>query len=130
MARRRTMLGPAKPLAETGRRVRRSRVVLTPRCWRQVCGGAQTQPGLDVPYSQTTVTTKPGRRGEHEVSRKTIACGNAGFFRWTCGDYARVFVLFHTRGCGCIGRPAFPTPSFFSGRTLPAQLGPIPPREC
>jgi hypothetical protein len=23
------------------------------------------------------------------------------------------FVLFRTRGCGCIGRPAFPTPSFF-----------------
>src|SRR6266446_936228 len=58
MARRRTMLGPAKPLAETGCCVRRSRVVLTPRCWRQVCGGAQTQPGLDVPYSQTTVTNK------------------------------------------------------------------------
>ncbi len=41
---------------------------------------------------------------------KTIACGNAGLFRWTCGDYARVLCFFRTRGCGCIGRPAFPTP--------------------
>ena len=130
MARRRTMLGPAKPLAETGCRVRRSRVVLTPRCWRQVLRRCANPTGSGVPYSQTTVTTKPGRRGEREISRKTIACGNAGFFRWTCGDYARVFVFIHTRGCGCIGRPAFPTPSLFSGRTLHAQLGQIPPREC
>src|SRR5205809_299436 len=27
------------------------------------------------------------------------------------------FVLFRTRGCGCIGHPAFPAPSDFSGRT-------------
>src|SRR5216683_2964699 len=25
------------------------------------------------------------------------------------------FVLFRTRGCGCIGHPAFPTPSVFLG---------------
>src|SRR6266566_1867828 len=115
MARRRTMLGPAKPLAETGCRVRRSRVVLTPRCWRQVCGGAQTQPGLDVPYSQTTVTTKPGRRGEREVSRKTIARGMPGLLRCTCGDYARVLISFRTRGCGCSWHPAFPAPSVYRG---------------
>src|SRR5215212_4242200 len=27
------------------------------------------------------------------------------------GDYARVLSIFCTRGCGCIVRPAFPTPS-------------------
>src|SRR5260370_19452379 len=37
------------------------------------------------------------------------------------------FVLFCTRGCGCIGHPAFPTPSF--GRTILAQLGRIAPRD-
>src|SRR6267142_4032369 len=31
--------------------VRRSRVVLTPRRWRQVCGVASAQPGLDKTYS-------------------------------------------------------------------------------
>src|SRR5882724_10391791 len=28
--------------------------------------------------AQATVSNKPGHRGEREVSRKTIACGNAG----------------------------------------------------
>src|SRR5258708_1153485 len=28
-----------------------------------------------------TVAKEPGHRGEHEISRKTIACGNAGLFR-------------------------------------------------
>jgi hypothetical protein len=35
---------------------------------------------------------------------------------------------FCTRGCGCIGHPAFPTPSV--GRDIHAQLGRIAPREC
>jgi hypothetical protein len=33
-----------------------------------------------------TVAKEPGHRGEHEVTVKTIACGNAGLFRWTRGD--------------------------------------------
>src|ERR1700694_4307449 len=44
--------------------------------------------------AQTTVTKKPDHRGEHEVVVKTIACGNAGRFRWTCGDCARVLISF------------------------------------
>jgi hypothetical protein len=36
--------------------------------------------------------------------------------------------LFCTRGCGCIGRPAFPTP--LVGRKINAQLGRFTPREC
>src|SRR2546421_3479086 len=35
---------------------------------------------------------------------------------------------FRTRGCGCIGHPAFPTPSV--GRKIHAQPGRIAPREC
>src|SRR6266404_5821646 len=65
--------------------------------------------------AQATVTTKPGHRGEHEVSRKTIAQGRPGLPRCTCGDYARVLYLFRTRGCGCIGHPAFPAPSDYRG---------------
>jgi hypothetical protein len=42
---------------------------------------------------------------------KTIACGNAGCFRCTrC--YSCAFYHYHcTRDRGCIGHPAFPTPS-------------------
>src|SRR5712671_1431563 len=47
--------------------------------------------------AQATVSNKPGRRGEREVSRKTIARGMPGLLRCTCGDYARVFVFSHTR---------------------------------
>jgi hypothetical protein len=47
--------------------VRRSRVVLTPRCWRQVLE-RQRFPGM-------TVTKTPGHRGEHEGNRRTIAQG-------------------------------------------------------
>jgi len=45
---------------------RRRRVVLTPRRWRQV---------RERQLSRATVAKKPGRRGEHEISRKTIAQG-------------------------------------------------------
>src|SRR6266436_4817095 len=129
MARGRTMLGPAKPLAETGCCVRRSRVVLTPRCWRQVCGGAQTQPGLDVPYSQTTVTTKPGRRGEREVSRKTIARGMPGLLRCDRGDYARVLCFISHARLRVHWAPGIPCALCFAGRTVFAKLGHIAPRD-
>src|SRR5258705_13232239 len=33
------------------------------------------------------------------------------------------FVLFRTRGCGCIERPAFPAPSVFSGRMILQNSG-------
>src|SRR6266849_10475190 len=39
----------------------------------------------------------PGESGEPSVT--TLVC----------------FILFRTRGCGCIGHPAFPTPSVFLG---------------
>jgi hypothetical protein len=49
--------------------VRRSRVVLTPRRWRQVRGGKSAQPGLDTPYPLATVANKRGHRGELEGNR-------------------------------------------------------------
>src|SRR6266705_2667744 len=98
-------------LPVSGHRARRRTVL---KRTAKSCGGKSAQPGADKTLiRETTVTKKPGRRGEHEVSRKTIACGNAGFLRWTCGDYARVFVLFHTRGCGCIDTRHSPRPLFF-----------------
>jgi len=39
-----------------------------------------------------------------------------GDLGWTCGDYARVLCFtICTRGYGCGGHPAFPTPSVFLG---------------
>src|SRR5260370_10719197 len=78
--------------------------------------------------AQATVTTKPGHRGEREVSRKTIACGNAGC---SGGPVVTTLVCLsrYTRGCGCIEHPAFPTPSFFQGERIDAQLGRIAPRD-
>ncbi len=49
--------------------VRRSRVVLTPRRWRQVRGVKSAQPGLDKTYPLMTVAKEPGHRGEHEGNR-------------------------------------------------------------
>jgi type I restriction enzyme M protein len=44
------------------------------------------------------------------------------------GDYTRVLPTHCTRGCGCNGHPAFPTPSVFQGRRIHAQLGRIASR--
>src|ERR1700756_5282115 len=62
--------------------------------------------------AQATVSTKHGHREEHEVSRKTIARG-----RPVCSGEPAVTTLVclspYTRGCGCIGHPAFPAPMRF-----------------
>src|SRR6266403_4923350 len=80
--------------------------------------------------AQATVSNKPGHRGDHEVRRKTIARGMPGDFRCDRGDYARVLCFYRTRGCGCIGHPAFPAPSIVrSGETVFAKLGRIAPRD-
>src|SRR6478735_3282855 len=47
--------------------------------------------------AQMTVSNKPGHRGDHEVSRKTIARGMPGDFRCDRGDYARVLFSLHAR---------------------------------
>ena len=67
---------------------RRSRVVLMPRRWHQV-GGSNSA----IRRWQTSPVT--GESTKETV--KTIACGNAGIFRWTCGDYARVVIFSHAR---------------------------------
>src|SRR5258705_14004311 len=55
--------------------------------------------------AQATVTTKPGHRGEREVSRKTIARGMPGDFRCDRGDYARVLFYFAREAAGaCVWR--------------------------
>jgi hypothetical protein len=88
-------------------RVRRSRVVLTPRCWRQVGDDAWHIIGITL----AMVTKKPGRQGEHEGSRKPLRreCRLRPVNLW---HYPGIFCPNH----GCIGHPAFLAPSFFEGR--------------
>src|ERR1700730_14405550 len=50
-----------------------------------------------------------------------------GVSRCDRGDDTRVLPTHCTRGCGCTGHPAFPTPSV--GRKIHAPLGHIAPRE-
>jgi hypothetical protein len=52
---------------------------------------------------------------------KTIARGMPGDSGVTVVTTLVCFILFRTRGCGRIKRPAFPAPSF-EGGTFPAKL--------
>src|SRR5216683_8129252 len=67
--------------------VRRSRVVLTPRRWRQVRGVKSARPGLDKTYPLMTVAKEPGHRGEREGN---VCRGKARFLRGCKSLPARV----------------------------------------
>src|SRR6266702_8650336 len=71
--------------------------------------------------AQATVSNKPGHRGEHEVSRKTIARGMPGDFRCDRGDYARVLCFISHARLRAHQRPAFPAPSVSGGRDVSRQ---------
>ena len=79
-------------------RVRRSRVVLAPRCWRQVC--------VEV-ISRGDGDNKPAHRGEREVSRKAIAQGMSECSPLTCMLVCAILAHFGTRDRGCSAHPAF-----------------------
>ena len=70
--------------------------------------------------AQATVATKPGHRGDHEVSRKTIARGMPGYFRCTCGDYARVPFHIAREAMGALGTRHSLRPLIY-GRTVLAK---------
>src|ERR1700761_3409231 len=53
------------------------------------------------------VARKPGRQGEHEGNRNTIAQGRPGVFRQTCGRLPCAFYLLHT-GLWVRRAPGFP----------------------
>jgi hypothetical protein len=84
---------------------RRSRVVLTPRRWRQAGGRNFTDDGDKKARSPGRARRKPLKPLRRE----------GRMFRWTCGDALACFLHFCTRGCGCSGHPAFPAPSVILG---------------
>src|SRR6185312_6756460 len=90
---------------------RRSRVVLTPRRWCQVCGDPQA-----------TEAIKPGTPGRARISRKTIARGMPECVRlYLLRTRVLCFAYFlHTR-LRVQRHPAFPAPSLFGGLRSIAQ---------
>jgi hypothetical protein len=55
--------------------------------------------------------SSPGRARHKPL--KPFACGNAGFLRWTCGDYARVLFHFAREAAGALGTRHSPRPPQF-----------------
>ena len=89
-------------------RGRRSRVVLTPRCWRSSWRRC-------LRIAPTTVAKEPGHRGEHEVSRKPPRRESRRYpvHLWS---YPRAF--FVARGPWVQSAPGFPCAlCFMRGRT-------------
>jgi hypothetical protein len=90
------------------------------RCWCQACRGfSEPNRVRPNPNLQATVTRRIRRRGEHGISRKTIAQGMPDCSVCTCYSRVRFFAHFCTRVCGCRTHPAFPAPSL--SRVSPLQ---------
>src|SRR6266540_1249761 len=79
--------------------------------------------------AQATVSNKPGHRGEHEVSRKTIARGMPGDFRCDRGDYARVLCFISHARLRVHQAPGIPCALYSLGRTVLQNLGRLAPRD-
>src|SRR6266436_9194489 len=62
--------------------------------------------------AQATVSNKPGHRGEREVSRKTIACGNAGCSGGPVVTTLVCFIHFAREAAGALGTRHSPRPLF------------------
>src|SRR5258706_16405170 len=78
--------------------------------------------------AQATVSNKPGHRGEHEVSRKTIARGMPGYSGVPVVTTLVCFVSIAREAAGALGTRHSLRP-LISGRTVLAQLGRLAPRD-
>src|SRR3954465_6175211 len=105
------------PLTNGAERGRRSRVVLTPRRWRQV-----------LFRSKATVTTSPITGEITKETVKTVACGNAGYSGLPVVTNSYAF-LFCMRGCGCVGTRHSPRPSHGKGGKFTHNSDAFAPRE-
>jgi hypothetical protein len=99
-------------------------VVLTPRRWRQVRGVASARPGLDKTISADDGGKRarsPGRARHKPL--KPLRAGMPGDSGVLVVTRVLLTTTKRTRGRGCSGHPAFPTPSI--GREILAELGRI-----
>src|SRR3954465_6952471 len=104
------------PLTNGAERGRRSRVVLTPRRWRQVLRSDAQSDGDNKARSPERSRRKP---------LKPLRAGMPGLPGEPTVTTSCALYPFRTRDCGCIKRPAFPTPFLRKGGRNPAQLGRI-----
>jgi hypothetical protein len=100
--------------------VRRSRVVLTPRRWRQVRAEAirKSDGGKKA--------RSPGRARRKPLKPLRRGCR---LMRCTCSDHARVLSIFAREAMGASCAPGIPCALCCRG-CLAQQLGRIAPREC
>src|SRR5215813_9179786 len=99
---------------------RRSRVVPAPRCWCQASRIYERGDGDNKARSH---------RGDHGISRKTIAQGMPECFGEPVVTNSCAF-FYRARGCGCIEHPAFPAPSLIFEGDVSQNSDAIAPREC
>src|SRR5229473_5911182 len=103
--------------------VRQSRVVLAPVAGVKFAEARRLDRAWTNLNPLMTVTRRirsPGRARNKPL--KPLRAGMPGDLGWTCGDYARVLCFTYcTRGYGCGGHPAFPTPSL--GETVQHPSG-------
>src|SRR6476659_6115999 len=100
-------------------------------CWRTAKSCRSDAPMLASSLreeAQATVSNKPGHRGEHEVSRKTIARGMPVRSGVTVVTTLGCLFLSAPR-LRRIVRPAFPAPSDFREREIQANLGRMARRD-
>ena len=62
-------------------------------------------------------------RGEHAISRQTIAQGRPDALRWTCMLVCALLCAHSTRDRGCSAHPVFPAPSHREGRATRHNSG-------
>jgi hypothetical protein len=108
--------------------VRRSRVVLTPRRWRQVrgCCVGPTGRGYNV-GSRATVANKPGHRGERRNPLKPLRAGMPGDSGVLVVTRVPSITIIAHEAAGAAGIRHSPRPRL--GREINQQLGRFAPRE-
>src|SRR5438874_4343076 len=102
-----------------GLSVRRSRVVLTPRCWRQAGGKCPAGDG----------GKRAVHRGERAISRKAIAQGRPECSRCPVCSCALLFAQIARETAGAASTRSSLRPLFSGGGKLIANLGRSAPRD-
>src|SRR5450755_1146986 len=109
-------------------RVRQNRVVLTPRCWRQVRGVASGPTGLRQDLNPlTTVAKEPGHRGARHKLLKPLRAGMPGVPVYSLLLVCVLPIQSAREAAGAVGTRHSPRPP--RGRKIQQRLGRNAPRD-
>jgi hypothetical protein len=112
-----------------GFRGRRSRVVLTPRRWRQVARGAcrpdRVRQAISPCGDGGKRARSPGRARRTPLKPSRREGRMIRLYLWFCRVH-----FFRTRTMGASGHPAFPAPSCLTGADEFQNFGRVAPRDC